>query len=71
MMVLVMKLSGFAWHVYDGQMPAADIKSATQLASRVEQMPGLIAFLGYACVSYHVCQGRTAVALSHDTSRYI
>ena len=51
MMVLVMKLSGFAWHVYDGQMPAADIKSATQLASRVERMPDLISFLGYACVS--------------------
>lgn len=46
-MVLVMKLTSFAWSVYDGQRPDAEL-DATQRASKIEKMPGLIPFLGYA-----------------------
>lgn len=46
-MVLVMKLTSFAWSVYDGQRPAEEL-DATQRASRIEKVPGLIPFLGYA-----------------------
>lgn len=46
-MVLVMKLISFAWSCYDGQRPIAEL-DATQKASRIEKVPGLIPFLGYA-----------------------
>lgn len=45
-MVLCMKLISFAWSVYDGNRPIADL-DATQRGSRIEAVPGLIPFLGY------------------------
>lgn len=46
-MVLCMKLISFAWSVYDGQQPISAL-DATQRKSRIESVPGLIPFLGYA-----------------------
>ncbi|KAJ3558940.1 hypothetical protein NM688_g636 [Phlebia brevispora] len=46
-MVLVMKLSTFAWNVYDGRRPVEDLDK-WQKEKRVAQYPSLLAFLGYA-----------------------
>lgn len=46
-MVLCMKLISFAWSVYDGQRPDEEL-DATQRGSRIQEVPGLIPFLGYA-----------------------
>ncbi|KAK4696325.1 hypothetical protein P7C70_g8396, partial [Phenoliferia sp. Uapishka_3] len=46
-MVLVMKLISFAWSAYDGQRPDAEL-DPTQRASKIDNVPGLIPFLGYA-----------------------
>lgn len=48
-MVLCMKLISFAWSAYDGTRPLEQL-DATQKASRIEGVPGLLPFLGYACV---------------------
>jgi hypothetical protein len=48
-MVLVMKLISFAWSVYDSQRPDSEL-DATQRASKIEGVPGLLPFLGYAHV---------------------
>ncbi|KAG8745753.1 lysophospholipid acyltransferase [Ceratobasidium sp. 414] len=47
-MVLVMKLSTFAWNIYDGRRPKEDL-DPSQLATRVTDYPGLLEFLGYIC----------------------
>lgn len=49
-MVLCMKLISFAWSVYDSQRPDEEL-DATQRSSKIEGVPGLLPFLGYACVS--------------------
>lgn len=46
-MVLVMKLTTFAWNVYDGRRPAEDLDK-WQKEKRVVQYPSLLTFLGYA-----------------------
>ncbi|KAJ7087231.1 endoplasmic reticulum protein [Mycena belliarum] len=46
-MVLTMKLTTFAWNVYDGRRPAADLDK-WQMAKRVTQFPSLLEFLGYS-----------------------
>ncbi|OCH95961.1 MBOAT-domain-containing protein [Obba rivulosa] len=46
-MVLVMKLTTFAWNVWDGRRPVDDLDK-WQLEKRVAAYPSLIAFLGYA-----------------------
>lgn len=46
-MVLCMKLISFAWSVYDGQRPVEEL-DATQKSTRIEKVPGLTPFLGYA-----------------------
>ncbi|GAA5862519.1 hypothetical protein JCM8547_002091 [Rhodosporidiobolus lusitaniae] len=46
-MVLCMKLISFAWSCYDGQRPEAEL-DANQKGSRIEGVPGLLPFLGYA-----------------------
>ncbi|QRV87504.1 endoplasmic reticulum membrane protein [Ceratobasidium sp. AG-Ba] len=46
-MVLVMKLSTFAWNVYDGRR-SKEVLDPSQLATRVTEYPGLLEFLGYA-----------------------
>lgn len=46
-MVLCMKLISFAWSVYDGTRPLEQLDT-TQKASRIEGVPGLLPFLGYA-----------------------
>ncbi|KAM0792801.1 hypothetical protein ACM66B_002570 [Microbotryomycetes sp. NB124-2] len=45
-MVLCMKLISFAWSVYDGQQPDAEL-DATQRSTKISDVPGLIPFLGY------------------------
>lgn len=45
-MVLTMKLTTFAWNVYDGQRKVADL-DASQLATRIVSFPSPLAFLGY------------------------
>ncbi|KAF7301578.1 hypothetical protein MIND_00723300 [Mycena indigotica] len=48
-MVLVMKLTTFAWNVYDGRRTEADIDGDKwQLAKRVVKFPSLLEFLGYS-----------------------
>ncbi|BGP13333.1 hypothetical protein JCM10213_001480 [Rhodosporidiobolus nylandii] len=46
-MVQSIKLISFAWSVYDGTRPEAEL-DATQKASKIEGVPGLLPFLGYA-----------------------
>ncbi|KAF8211544.1 MBOAT, membrane-bound O-acyltransferase family-domain-containing protein [Mycena galopus ATCC 62051] len=46
-MVLVMKLTTFAWNVYDGRRRAEDLDK-WQTAKRVTQFPSLLEFLGYS-----------------------
>ncbi|KAL1665658.1 MBOAT, membrane-bound O-acyltransferase family-domain-containing protein [Schizophyllum commune] len=46
-MVLVMKLTTFAWNIHDGRQKAEDLDK-WQLARRVVEYPSLTAFLGYA-----------------------
>ncbi|KAL5508428.1 ALE1 [Sanghuangporus vaninii] len=46
-MVLVMKLTTFAWNVYDGRRPAEEL-DRWQLEKRVVEIPSLLAFLGYS-----------------------
>ncbi|EIN10257.1 MBOAT-domain-containing protein [Punctularia strigosozonata HHB-11173 SS5] len=46
-MVLVMKLSTFAWNVHDGRRPISDLDKWQQ-KKRVTAYPSLLAFLGYA-----------------------
>ncbi|GAA5973687.1 hypothetical protein JCM11641_005079 [Rhodosporidiobolus odoratus] len=46
-MVMCMKLISFAWSVYDGTRPESEL-DATQKASKIEGVPGLLPFLGYA-----------------------
>jgi lysophospholipid acyltransferase len=45
-MVLVMKLSAFAWNVFDGTLPE-DQLSDYQKARRIIRMPGLLDYAGY------------------------
>ncbi|KAL8287422.1 hypothetical protein RQP46_003280 [Phenoliferia psychrophenolica] len=45
-MVLVIKLTSFAWSVHDGQLPDAEL-DPTQRASKIVEVPGLVPFLGY------------------------
>ncbi|KAJ6627426.1 endoplasmic reticulum protein [Mycena sp. CBHHK59/15] len=46
-MVLTMKLTTFAWNVYDGNRPTEDLDK-WQLAKRVTKFPSLLEFLGYS-----------------------
>ncbi|KLO10167.1 MBOAT-domain-containing protein [Schizopora paradoxa] len=46
-MVLTMKLTTFAWNVYDGRRPVAELDK-WQSEKRITQYPSLLAFLGYA-----------------------
>ncbi|KAI0347445.1 MBOAT-domain-containing protein [Trametopsis cervina] len=46
-MVLVMKLTTFAWNVQDGRRPLADLDK-WQTEKRVTAYPSLLAFLGYS-----------------------
>ncbi|KAG6813196.1 hypothetical protein H0H92_013316 [Tricholoma furcatifolium] len=46
-MVLTMKLTTFAWNVWDGRRPAADLDK-WQTEKRITEYPSLIEFLGYA-----------------------
>jgi hypothetical protein len=46
-MVLVMKLSTFAWNVYDGRRDASKLDK-WQTAFRVVEYPSILEFLGYA-----------------------
>ncbi|TFY80409.1 hypothetical protein EWM64_g3598 [Hericium alpestre] len=46
-MVLVMKLTTFAWNIYDGKRPEQDLDK-WQLEKRVVEHPSLLEFLGYA-----------------------
>ncbi|KZP15136.1 MBOAT-domain-containing protein [Athelia psychrophila] len=46
-MVLTMKLSTFAWNVWDGRRPAADLDK-WQTEKRITEYPSLLEFLGFA-----------------------
>jgi lysophospholipid acyltransferase len=48
-MVLVMKLTTFAWNVYDGRRPVDDLDK-WQKTKRVVRYPTVFEFLGYAYV---------------------
>lgn len=48
-MVLVMKLTLFAWNAYDGGRPVDEL-DRVQARDRLEEIPGLLPFLGYWCV---------------------
>ncbi|KAH7343969.1 MBOAT, membrane-bound O-acyltransferase family-domain-containing protein [Rhizoctonia solani] len=45
-MVLVIKLSTFAWNIHDGRQ-ATESLDPSQLATRIQQYPSLLEFLGY------------------------
>ncbi|CAE7187411.1 unnamed protein product [Rhizoctonia solani] len=45
-MVLVIKLSTFAWNIHDGRQPAESL-DPSQLATRIKEYPSLLEFLGY------------------------
>ncbi|KAA1130144.1 lysophospholipid acyltransferase [Puccinia graminis f. sp. tritici] len=45
-MVLVMKLSTFAWNVYDGQQPTESL-DGYQRSTAIKELPGLLEFFGY------------------------
>ncbi|KAK9897212.1 MBOAT-domain-containing protein [Cystobasidium minutum MCA 4210] len=45
-MVLVMKLTLFAWNAYDGGRPLTEL-DRIQARDRLEEIPGLLPFLGY------------------------
>ncbi|CAE6497350.1 unnamed protein product [Rhizoctonia solani] len=45
-MVLVIKLSTFAWNVYDGRQSTESL-DPSQLATRIQEYPSLLEFLGY------------------------
>ncbi|KAG0151527.1 hypothetical protein CROQUDRAFT_86539 [Cronartium quercuum f. sp. fusiforme G11] len=45
-MVLVMKLSTFAWNVYDGHRPIEDLDEY-QKSTAIRKMPGLLEFIAY------------------------
>jgi lysophospholipid acyltransferase len=51
-MVLTMKLTTFAWNVWDGRRPSEDLDK-WQMAKRVTGFPSLLEFLGYSSVSFH------------------
>ncbi|KAJ7283384.1 endoplasmic reticulum protein [Mycena rebaudengoi] len=46
-MVLTMKLTTFAWNVYDGRRPSTDLDK-WQTTKRVTKFPSLLEFLGYS-----------------------
>jgi lysophospholipid acyltransferase len=46
MMVLVMKLSSYAWSVYDASLPI-DKLSEDQKTYAVREKPSIVAFMGY------------------------
>ncbi|KII96053.1 hypothetical protein PLICRDRAFT_151169 [Plicaturopsis crispa FD-325 SS-3] len=46
-MVLTMKLTTFAWNVWDGRRPVEDLDK-WQLQKRITQYPSLLEFLGYS-----------------------
>lgn len=45
-MVLVMKLSAFAWNVFDGTLPDSEL-SELQQARKVEKLPGILDYAAY------------------------
>lgn len=53
-MVLVMKLTQFAWSVYDGSRPVEELDSY-QASQRIVEVPGLLEFFGYVCVVFSGC----------------
>ncbi|KAJ3171322.1 lysophospholipid acyltransferase, partial [Irineochytrium annulatum] len=48
LMVLVVKLTSFAWSVYDGTRPASEL-SKQQQEYAIRKYPSLIQFLGFVC----------------------
>ncbi|GAA6000668.1 hypothetical protein JCM10207_004601 [Rhodosporidiobolus poonsookiae] len=65
-MVLCMKLISFAWSVYDGQRPEAEL-DATQKASRIDQVPGLLPFLSYALFFPSILAGPAVTYRSYES----
>ncbi|WVF71254.1 hypothetical protein IAT40_006056 [Kwoniella sp. CBS 6097] len=70
-MVLAMKLTTFAWNIHDGRQRIDDL-DASQLESRLTEMPSPLAFLGYCLFFPSVLPGpsfdyATYDALVHHT----
>ncbi|KAM0749795.1 MBOAT-domain-containing protein [Meredithblackwellia eburnea MCA 4105] len=65
-MVLVMKLISFAWSVYDGQRPDAEL-DPTQRASKISEVPGLIPFFGYCLFFPSILAGPAFTYSSYRT----
>ncbi|WVQ99616.1 hypothetical protein IAU59_006753 [Kwoniella sp. CBS 9459] len=70
-MVLAMKLTTFAWNIHDGRQRTEDL-DASQIESRLTEMPSPLAFLGYCLFFPSVLPGpsfdyATYDALVHHT----
>ncbi|GAA6004044.1 lysophospholipid acyltransferase [Rhodotorula paludigena] len=65
-MVLCMKLISFAWAVHDGQRPLEELDE-TQKSTRIEKVPGLLPFLGYAFFFPSVIAGPSFSYRSYDS----
>jgi lysophospholipid acyltransferase len=46
-MILVIKLTSFAWSAFDGRRPDNEL-DPTQRRSKITETPSLLTFLGYA-----------------------
>ncbi|BGP37287.1 Lysophospholipid acyltransferase [Rhodotorula kratochvilovae] len=64
-MVLVMKLISFAWSVHDGTRPLEEL-DPTQKSSRIEGVPGLLPFLGYALFFPSIIAGPSVPFRSYE-----
>ncbi|GAA5895204.1 lysophospholipid acyltransferase [Sporobolomyces salmoneus] len=65
-MVLTMKLISFAWSVYDGQLPLEKLDK-TQQASRIENVPNLLQFMGYCLFFPSILAGPSYTYRSYDS----
>jgi lysophospholipid acyltransferase len=64
-MVLTMKLTTFAWNVFDGQRPEGQLDKV-QLVSRVPSLPSVLDFTGFALFFPGVLVGPSFTYSSYD-----
>ncbi|KDQ14382.1 hypothetical protein BOTBODRAFT_159594 [Botryobasidium botryosum FD-172 SS1] len=64
-MVMTMKLTTFAWNVWDGRQQEAELDKS-QLETRITKFPSLLAFLGYVFYFPGVLVGPTIEYASYD-----
>jgi lysophospholipid acyltransferase len=66
MMVLTMKLTTFAWNLYDGQRSTSELDKV-QVVSRVPALPRLLDFTGFALFFPGILVGPSFTYASYDT----